>query len=358
MHSKNGSVLLSLFRFKSITQGCTLAFLILAMVSCSPLPESGIDFLSKGSNEHIRVMSFNVNWDSIFPDGDPQNDKWREFSKGAEFIRILKAVKPDILCLQEINPIRNPQQIGSILDETLPLGEGATWQAHKGHDNFIAARFDLTMEANKLGHSGRITNFGQAMALVDLPDEDFEEDIYLICTHFKSGGGLENVRARQEHADGLIEWVGDIKIPGGRIDLQMGTPFILLGDFNVYDTDPAHHLTTLLTGDIKDENRYGRDIEPDWDETSLADAMPLHNGVGEELYTWRDDTQEFNPGVLDRILFTDSVLVIENTFVLNTSTMTVEELEAAGLERADVMLDFETGQYDHLPLVVDISLRD
>ena len=38
--------------------------------------------------------------------------------------------------------------------------------------------------------------------------------------------------------------------------------------------------------------------------------------------------------------------------------MTDEELEAVGLKVGDVLLDPETGRYDHLPLAVDISFRD
>ena len=332
--------------------------MILSIGSCSPQPTFSVEFLQKGSPQHIRVMSFNVGWDSIFPDDDPQNNPWRQDSKGAEFIRILKAVEPDIVCLQEINQVRDPQQVAGILDEALPLSDGKKWQAHSGQDNVIAARFDLLMKTDKLVHSGSDIDLGHAMALIDLPDAEYESDIYLICAHFKAQGGHVNVRARQEHADSIIEWIGDIKTPGGEIDLPLGTPIIVLGDLNVYDTDPAHHLTTLLTGDIENEDRYGPDTLPDWDETSLADATPRHNGVREETYTWRDDTQEFNPGILDRILYTDSVILVENAFVLNTTFMTEEELEAAELKAGDVMLDTETGRYDHLPLAVDISFQD
>lgn len=321
-------------------------------------PSFGIEFLKKASPEQIRVMSFNVGWDSIFPDDDPQNDPWRQDSSGAEFARILKAVEPDILCLQEINPVRDPQQVGDLLDAALPLDDDQTWQTHSGQDNVIAARFKLGMETDKLVRRGSVTDFGHAMALVDLPDTEYENDLYLICAHFPALGGQTNIEARQEHADAIMAWIGDAKTPGGEIDLPRGTPILVLGDLNVYDTDPAHHLTTLLSGDIEDEDRYGPDILPDWDETGLADALPRHNGAGEDVYTWRDDTQEFNPGALDRILYTDSVLSIENAFVLNTEIMTQEELEAAGLEAGDVMLDPQTGRYDHLPLAVDISFRD
>jgi endonuclease/exonuclease/phosphatase family metal-dependent hydrolase len=347
-----------------------MALLILATGSCQSQPVEqeadtqpgealpGIEFLKKRSPEHIRVMSFNVGWDSIFPDDDPQNDRWRQDSKGPEFVRILKAVEPDVICLQEINSHRDPQQVGDILDAILPLGNDQIWQTHSGRDNVIAARFELAMEADKVIQSGTITNIGHAMALVDLPDTEYENDLYLICAHFKAQGGEANIRARQEHADAIIAWIGDAETPGAEVDLAHGTAIVVLGDLNVYDTDPAHHLTTLLSGDIENEDRYGQDLLPDWDETGLADALPHHNGVGEDVYTWRDDTQEFNPGALDRILYTDSVISVENAFVLNTMIMTEEALEAVGLKAGDVVLDPETGRYDHLPLAIDVSFQD
>lgn len=355
---------------KSIFLFLGMAFSILIMGSCrsktdeqasdtqSGLPLPGIEFLKKASSEQIRVMSFNVGWDSIFPDDDPQNDRLRRDSTGAEFARILRAVEPDIICLQEINPVRDPQQVGDILDAVLPLDNDQGWRTHSGQDNVIAARFDLTRETDELIHRGIDVNFGHTMALVDLPDTEYENDLYLICAHFKAQGGQASIQARQEHADAIVSWIGDAKTPGGEIDLRFGTAMVVVGDFNVYDTDPAHHLTTLLSGDIENEDRYGQDIMPDWDETDLADALPRHNGVGEEIYTWRDDTQEFNSGALDRILYTDSVILAENAFVLNTTIMAEEELEAVGLEMGDVMLDSGTGRYDHLPLSIDISFQD
>ena len=183
---------------KSIRLFFCLAFVILTTSGCrsQPVeqaagtqlskPSFGIEFLEKTSLQHIRVMSFNVGWDSIFPDDDPQNDQWRRDSSRAEFARILKAVEPDIICLQEINPVRDPQQVGNILDAVLPLDNGQTWQTHSGQDNVIAARFKLGMETDKLIQGGSITDFGHAMALVDLPDTGYENDPYLICAHFQA----------------------------------------------------------------------------------------------------------------------------------------------------------------------------
>lgn len=189
--------------------------------------------------------------------------------------------------------------------------------------------------------------------LLLLLDEDFDQDVYVVCAHFMAGGEEEDIALRQAHADQVVAWLADARTPGGEVDLPAGTPLLLLGDFNVYDTDPTHHLTTLLTGDIVDEAAFGPDAPPDWDGTSLTDALPTHNATGDETYTWRNDMGHFNPGALDRILFSDSKLSLVHAFVLNTATLSAEALDAAGLEAADVTLDLEQGHDDHLPLVAD-----
>jgi hypothetical protein len=140
------------------------------------------------------------------------------------------------------------------------------------------------------------------------------------------------------------------------VTLRPGTPIVILGDMNVID-DPALYLRTLLTGDIADERHYGADFRPDWDGTDLTDAYPSQNGAGRLHYTWRNDTQRFPPGALDRILFTDSVLEAVNSFVLNTTTMSKAELREAGMLRTDVHRDPRRDIHDHMPVVVDFVVR-
>lgn len=308
-------------------------------------------FIDRHSPLDVRILCYNINWDSIFPDDDPDNHAYRSYNMVDEFRRIAAAVSPDIVCLQEINPDRSSQDVADILDEVVPLSGGATWQAHIGSDNVIASRWDLSMLATDTIPS---TNRGQAMALVDLPDARFGIDLYLMNIHCKCCGGDENIAKRQKHADAIIHWIGDIKSPGGNINLPIATPIVVLGDLNVYQTDPHYHLTTLITGDIVNEDIYGPDLNPDWDDTHSVDALPLANGVGPEFYTWRSDGSGFEPGALDRIVYTDSaVQAISNSFVLNTVIMTQSERELTGLQENDVLLD-PPGYYDHLPIVVDM----
>jgi endonuclease/exonuclease/phosphatase family metal-dependent hydrolase len=197
---------------------------------------------------------------------------------------------------------------------------------------------------------------GHAMALVDLPDASYDRDLYVVCVHNQSGAGPLNIALRQRQADIIARWVRDAKSPGGSVTLRPGTPMVILGDMNVID-DPALYLRTLLTGDIADERQFGPDFHPDWDGTDLTDASPSHNGAGRVFYTWRDDTQRFPPGALDRVLYTDSVLEAVNSFILNTAAMSKAELREAGMQRKDGHRDPRRDIHDHFPVVVDFVVR-
>ncbi|MCA9255748.1 MAG: hypothetical protein KDA33_08910, partial [Phycisphaerales bacterium] len=114
-----------------------LSFVVFALAAQADA-QSGVPFIEKQAPSDVRLLDFNVNWDSIFPDDDPQNHSFRDYNKRAEFIRIVTAMAPDIVCLQEINDARDPQQIATLLDQIVPIGDGEVWKAHNGSDNVIA----------------------------------------------------------------------------------------------------------------------------------------------------------------------------------------------------------------------------
>lgn len=318
-------------------------------------PRVDAGFLEKNVDS-LRVMTYNVNWDSIFPAGDPLNHDLRWYDRSESFARILSAIQPDVLCLQEINSRRDPEDLALFLDGILDTTGDQEWQAAMVADMVIATRFDLVTEGYAVNVSSQIAGLAQAAALVDFPDADFATDVYVVCAHFKSGGEIADIRTRQRQADALMRHLRDAVTPGELLDLPAQTPIVLLGDFNVYETDPARHLDTLISGDIDSEEIYGPDFAPDWDETSFADLLPSHNGAGADFYTWRDDSQPFAPGALDRILFSDSVLSVANAFVFNTRGLTADALSQYGLQANDVLLDIGDMNFDHLPLVVDFII--
>ena len=314
-------------------------------------------FLQRPSGHSIRVMTYNVNWDSIFPEDDPKNHDLREFSRAEAFERILRAIQPDVICLQEINYLRGGQDLSQFIGRTMDSTPDQSWQVANVRDNVIATRFGLQETGYQLVTSLYPLDLQQAAALIDLPDARYgSTDLYLICAHFKAGGDRSDILLRSRQADVIMANLRDLKSPGGALELEPGTPMVIMGDFNIYTTDPALHSRTLQQGDIYDESAYGEDGLPDWDDTPLADANPSHNGLRIDFYTWRTESPVFPWGALDRIFYTDSVLELSNAFILNTMLLSDQVLDLLGLQAEDVVLDLPSGYYDHLPVVADFEL--
>jgi endonuclease/exonuclease/phosphatase family metal-dependent hydrolase len=302
-------------------------------------------------------MTFNIGWDSIFPDEDPLNHDLRQADRRQAFARIMAAVQPDIACLQEINERRSSSDLSVFLTGILGGTTGDHWQAVHVRDTLLASRFPLIERGYELETRTILPHLDQAAALVDLPAAQFgDADVYAICAHFKAGGTLGDILLRVRQADAIMAHLRDFSANGTGSSILAGTPLVLLGDFNIYDTDPARQLRTLLNGDISDQERYGADWSPDWDATPLRDAQPTHNAQGAEDYTWREDASPFNPRALDRIIYSDSVLKLEHAFVLDTELLTDGALERLGLQREDVLLDPDLGIHDHFPVIADFSL--
>lgn len=324
--------------------------------TATSIPLADGTFLEKTDANEIRVVSYNVNWDSIFPSEDANNDDLRSFNRATSFQRMMRALLPDILCLQEINPQRDPDDVAMFLDGIVDVDGNQNWQAVIARDMLIATHFDLKPDGFEMKASSGIPGLNQAAALIELPEQYGGGGFYAICAHFKSGSEISDERMRQRQADALMNHLRDATSLGGGFDLPAGTPFVILGDFNIYDVESNRLLTTMLTGDIDNEAVYGNDFLPDWDQTVLAEVAPSHNALGIDFYTWRDDGEPFVPGVLDHILFSDSLLKPVRSFILDSLQITDAGLDSLGLQKTDVLLETDPLNFDHLPLVVDLVL--
>jgi len=308
-------------------------------VACSARGQTTGTFMDRLAPTDLRVVSYNIYFDSVFTDTDPV--------RAAKFARVMTALNPDVVNLQEIYA-HAPNHVVALMNSILPLGGGETWYAHQSDDNVIASKYPLSLQrTNTVPSHSR----GIAIALVDLPDVQFTTDFYFMNNHYKccgNPGGAEDAN-RQRQSDALVNWMRDVRTAGGSETLPAGTPMAVVGDLNIVGSlDP---LDNLIAGNIVNEGTYGADSPPDWDGTSLADARPVHNGSGTVDYTWRNDNSGFAPGRLDFVLYTDHVARSAHQFVLNTVSMSAAELAATGLQTYDVTFDAQN--YDHLPVVVD-----
>ncbi|MEN1680921.1 MAG: choice-of-anchor Q domain-containing protein, partial [Planctomycetota bacterium] len=319
-----------------------------------PAPTQGAtNFVDRALPTDLRVVSYNVLWNTIFPTEDTE--------QAVKFERVVNAIDADIWNLQEIGPDRGDPgdytdvDAVALMNSIAPLPDGASWYGHQSWDNVIVSKYPLTMLATDTNPEPAATSV--AIALVDLPDADYSDDLYLMNTHFRSGEGAFEESVRQQQADALVNWMRDARTGGGFVDIPADTPMVVVGDLNTVGGPQV--LDTLLTGDIINQGTYGADSPPDWDGTSLADANPLHNAVGPDDYTFRRGTVDGRiEARIDYIVYTDSVVDTGNQFILNTRAMSPSELAATGLQQFDVLIDDtfsseDNLRYDHLPVVVD-----
>jgi endonuclease/exonuclease/phosphatase family metal-dependent hydrolase len=289
----------------------------IALSDAPPPPPPAVS-LERRNPDDVRVLTYNVLFDGLFKRPGP-------------FVRVLRAVDPDVICFQEIWT-HTARQAADQVSLALP---GSEWFGAHTSEGHVVSRFPLI-------ESSAIDEAGNYWALIDLPDDRYATDLSVVSAHPPC---CDNEVGRQEELDGIAAWVRDLVAPGGRV--PEGTPIVVAGDMNL--VGGARQVRTLVAGEIVDEATYGSSGPLDWDGTPLADAEPLHAG-GYDTFTWRDARSSFAPGKLDYIVYSDSVLELENAFVLSTEDLAPEVLERYGLRPGDTLV-----ASDHLPVVADFT---
>ena len=285
----------------------------------TPVPSPEIITLEKNETEDLRILSYNVWSDGLFDSG-----------RQVRFERIIKALEPDIMGFQEAY---DDNDIEALFEDWLP---GVTWHvSSEWNGNYVVSRYPILYQEN---HSWK------SMGVLLDTEEDLGTPLFFINSHFSCCGANDD---RQEQVDELMKFVRDLKNGLGPFTLEYGTPIVHVGDFNLVGY--RQQLTTLTDGDIVDEASYGIDFLPDWDDSPLTDLFSRHTHI-RMGYTWRKDNSEWNPGKLDYILYTDSVLEPVKHFVLNTLAMSEEDLSFYNLDLEDTKQ-----ASDHLPRLMDIS---
>ena len=262
----------------------------------------------------LRIVSWNVLQDNIF-------DK----NLGPHFERVLQALEPDVILIQEIYIYSEKTALNRV-NEWL----GGEWYAKQQGDLITISRYPFIEDWREGNHNLRARIFPTMIDVDGTPLVIF--NAHLSC--------CDRDQDRQDEVDSFIGFLREVGLPEG-------TPFFLGGDLNL--VGDAQQLATLLTGNIIDEEKFGADFNPDWDGTALADLVPGHTHTNFS-YTWKDDESSFAPGRLDFMIYTDSVLNVRG-FVVDTTELPGNVLDAYGLLAEDTR-----AASDHLPIVADVVI--
>ena len=272
-----------------------------------------------------RLVTYNTLYTGILePDRQPK------------FQRIIQALDPDIIALQEHSEWN---EIGDIISSWFP--EDTWYQGYTFRDLVVLSKYPIINQANLISSE-------RTMCALLQTDDPINPYLLILNSHFSC---CDNDDDRQEQVDELVQVLREWRLnDNGPFDLPEGTPMFHVGDFNFVGY--REQIETVTAGNIQDEGNYGSDFPLDWDGTAITDlfSRQTHKRMA---YTWRSDGSSFNPGKLDYVLYTDSNLSILNHFVLNTLAMPDSILNEWELEAEDT-----NEASDHLPRIVDFMVTD
>ncbi len=259
-----------------------------------------------------------------------------ESDRQPKFQRIIQALDPDIISLQEHSEWN---EIGDIISSWFP--EDTWYQGYTFRDLVVLSKYPIINQANLISSE-------RTMCALLQTDDPINPYLLILNSHFSC---CDNDDDRQEQVDELVQVLREWRLnDNGPFDLPEGTPMFHVGDFNFVGY--REQIETVTAGNIQDEGNYGSDFPLDWDGTAITDlfSRQTHKRMA---YTWRSDGSSFNPGKLDYVLYTDSNLSILNHFVLNTLAMPDSILNEWELEAEDT-----NEASDHLPRIVDFMVTD
>jgi endonuclease/exonuclease/phosphatase family metal-dependent hydrolase len=291
------------------------------------IPYEPID-ITRSDSSFLRIMTYNVEFDGLM-----------DVAKQPMYQRILNAIKPDVITFNEFFNT-SAEQVKTVMNQIHPLPGGVSWNAIKlDAGNVTISKFPFKQHW-VVASGQRIT-----ASLINLASK-YQNDILIINCHLRCCTADD---IRQQEADAIIAFLRDAKTEGGFITLPYKTPFMISGDLNLVGF--SQQLKTLLTGDIVNTSTYGTSGPPDWDSTSLEDLYSYQTDKP-TAYTWRDDAQSYTPGRLDYMIYSNSSMNVEKSFILQTEVMPSERLSLYGLNLTDTK-----SASDHFPKIADFTFR-
>jgi len=258
----------------------------------------------------LRVVSWNVQFGNLL--------QMKERSA-----RVLKALQPDVLLIQELDGEDTSETLAKFLHDTFDgvwtVGVSPVSGTKKHHrlHSAIATRLNLFKSSIRpMSHSN-----DKPLKAVLAGIATQGGPVTFVSLHLRCCGGPtgEAEEQRQEEATSIR----------GVLDNVAAPRFIVAGDWNLVGTMKPLKIVQA-------------------DKLAIVDA---YQPDGLLNATWSDTTSSFTPGRLDWMLYSPKTLTVVNSFVLDTADLDGETLIANDLLQEDT-----AELSDHLPLVADFRI--
>jgi exonuclease III len=275
----------------------------------------------------VRILSWNIR------DNQPLNNP-------APFARVLQAVQPDVVLLQEM---WDTDQATILAWFTSVVTGDVEWQARsmpRGEGGVVIVsryplsplgpdRIDLPPEARSAAGRSDDSPVRFIAASVDTP----QGQLAIANLHLKCCGTAGSAEDQRRLAEARAI---NIEMASAMNQGQGGAPMrIIAGDYNLVGTRTP--LDVLRAG-----------LDADGSELVPLNTIVLGDAA---YYTWFDPASDFSPSRLDWVVAGNASAEVVNAFTLDARRLSDATLAAIGLDRAD------TAGSDHLPVVVDIRPR-
>jgi hypothetical protein len=302
---------------------------------------NGHNPIARLENSDFRVLCWNVSRNDLF-------EKPRTFGK------ILLALRPDVIVLDEVSDKGSLEQVRAIITDAF-LGEA--WNVYfgpGGADQRTVIASKAPMESAPAFSPVRWPE-GTAEELAAIRgggDEQLSKAKSWIGESIPAGGAVVTLGSRRVLAAGV-----DLHCCGGHQTIEDRRRMIEVEGVNAAAAttiSDARVDATILTGDF---NLVGDPVVLELAAAGLDNGQPLKRARALQLdglsdATWANPQEPFVPGRLDHILYSASSLELLRAFVFDSSDLSGRWLAYNGLSAED-----SSAASDHMPVVADFKWR-
>ncbi len=268
-------------------------------------PEADPNSFSFNKEGDFRVVCWNVHFGSLL--------EKKELAS-----RMLKALEPDVLLLQELDGDDTTEELTKFLEEAL----SSTWIVRSNESSGEKPQRRLKCAIATSTPSLQSFQIGEPPLKAIGAITSFEEKpINFVSLHLRCCGGpnSEAEHQRQEEARAIHNTIDNMQSPR----------FVIAGDWNLVGTTKPLEI-------VKGE---------------MFQSVEAFQPDGRVMATWSDATSSFTPGRLDWMLYSPQFLQVQKCFVLDSADLDRDTLNAHHLQSDDTA-NFS----DHLPLVADFKV--